>query len=62
MVQAIVKHKVPPNSSIITQATKNYIMGSTKKRSKQKLPDNKTKKREKVDQLENYAKGPDIFR
>lgn len=62
MVQAIVKHNVPPNISIITQVTNNYIMGSKKKRSKQKLSDNKTNKRKKNDQLENYAKGPDIFR
>lgn len=62
MAQAIVKHKVPPNIYIITQVTNNYIMGSIKKRLKQKLSDNQTKKRKKDDQLENYAKGPDIFR
>lgn len=62
MVQAIVKHKVSPNISIITQGTNNYIMGLIKETINTKtLSDKKTKKRKKDDQLENYAKGPAIF-
>lgn len=47
MVQAIVKNKIPPNISIITQATNNYIMGSTKKRQQ----DEKTRERRSTRKL-----------